>query len=102
MTLNHDHGSIDGGSIGDDSAELSKALSENEEGPTNSQTQQELKAVLRNIQPEARGVQFSRLVIVLLFLVTGASVSAFTYLFLRGEEVDDYTEAVSGQPPSNR
>jgi hypothetical protein len=54
----------------------------------------ETKEVHRLAASETAHIRFWRLVVVALLLVSGAVLSTFTYIFLRGEEKDDYVDAV--------
>jgi hypothetical protein len=53
----------------------------------------ETKEVHRLAASETAHIRFWRLVVVALLLVSGAVLSTFTYIFLRGEEKDDYVDA---------
>jgi hypothetical protein len=54
----------------------------------------ETKEVQRLASSETAHIRFWRLVVVALLLVSGAVLSTFTYVFLNGEEKDDYVDAV--------
>jgi hypothetical protein len=53
----------------------------------------ETKEVQRLASSETAHIRFWRLVVVALLLVSGAVLSTFTYVFLNGEEKDDYVDA---------
>jgi hypothetical protein len=55
----------------------------------------ETKEVQRLAASETAHIRFWRLVVVSLLLISGAVLSTFTYVFLNGEEKDDYVDAVS-------
>jgi hypothetical protein len=54
----------------------------------------ETKEVQRLASSETAHIRFWRLVVVALLLISGTVLSTFTYIFLKGQEKDDYGDAV--------